>query len=75
MPAMISEKFLITAPPMFKWEHKNWLFLGDFEVNFSMCGRIFRKKVMMQFYSVMGELSKTAELCSKFASLAWSGLV
>ena len=75
MAATISEKKLIAAPPMLKWEHENWLFLGDFEVNFSLCGLIFRKKVMMQFFSVMGELSKTAELCSKFASLASSGLV
>ena len=69
MVATISEKNSIAAPPMFKWEHENWLFLGDFEVNFSLCGLIFRKKVMMQFYTVMGELSETAELCSNFASL------
>ena len=70
MAATIFEKKIIAALPMFKWEDENWLFLGDFEVNFSLCGSIFRKKVMIQFYSVMDELSKTVELCSKFASLA-----
>ena len=44
MATTIFEKNSIAAPPMFKWEHENRLFLGDFEVNFSMCGRIFRKK-------------------------------
>ena len=53
MAATFYEKNLIAAPPMFKWEHENRLFLGDFEVNFSMCGRIFRKKVMMQFYHIL----------------------
>ena len=63
MPAMIS-KILIAAPPMIKWEHENWLFLGYFEVNFSLCGSILRKNVMMQFHHVMGPLSETAKFCS-----------